>query len=57
MNVSFHALPLETQVQIIVVYIDMALVAIGRFLRVAVPFFAVVMLFFLLWSRRRRRPR
>ena len=59
MNVPFHLLPLETKVQVIIAYADMALVAVGRFLQVPVPLAAVVllaaMIVFLFYSKRSRR--
>ena len=59
MNVPFHLLPLETKVQVIIAYVDMALVSVGRFIQVAMPLAAVVllaaMIVFLFYSKRSRR--
>ena len=57
MNVPFQSLPLETQIQVITVRIDMALDAAGRFLRVAVPLLVIAVVIFAMPSRRRRGPR
>ena len=57
MNVPFQSLPLETQIQVITVRIDMALVAAGRFLHVAVPLLIIAVIIFAMPSRRRRGPR
>jgi hypothetical protein len=57
MNVPFQSLPLETQIQVIIVYIDMALVAAWRFLCVAVPLLIIAMVIFAMPNRRRRGPR
>ena len=57
MNVPFQSLPLETQIQVIIVRVDMALDAAGRFLRVAVPLFLIAVAIFAIPSRRRRKPR
>ncbi len=59
MNVPFQSLPPETQMQIIIAYVDMALVTVGRFLQVAVPLVLIAMIAFLFPSlrKRRRRPR
>ena len=54
MNVPFQSLPLETQIQVITVRIDMALDAAGRFLRVAVPLLVIAVVIFAMPSRRRR---
>ena len=59
MNVPFQSLPPETQMQVIITYVDMALVAIWNFLRIAVPVVIIAMIVFLFPSlrKRRRRPR
>jgi hypothetical protein len=57
MNVPFQSLPLETQIQVVIVYIDMALEAAWRFLRVAVPLLVIAVVVFVMPSRRRRGPR
>ena len=57
MNVPFHFLPLETQTQVIVVYIDMAIDTIWRFIRVAVPLLVIALVIFAIPSRRRRKQR
>ena len=57
MNVPFQSLPLETQIQVVIVYIDMALEAAWRFLRVAVPLLVIAVVIFAMPSRRRRGPR
>ena len=44
MNVPFQSLPLETKVQVIVAYADMALVSVGRFFQAIAPLAAVVLL-------------
>ena len=54
MNVPFQSLALETQIQVIIVYIDMALETAWRFMRVAVPLLAIAMVIFAMPSRRRR---
>lgn len=54
MNVPFQSLPLETQIQVIIVYIDMALEAAWHFLRVAVPLLVIAVVIFAMPSRRRR---
>ena len=54
MNVPFHFLPLETQIQVIVVYIDMAIDTIWSFIRVAVPLLVIALAIFAMPSRRRR---
>ena len=55
MNVPFQSLPSETQMQVIITCVDMALVAIGRFLQVAVPLVLIAMIVFLFPSPKRRR--
>ena len=57
MNVPFHFLPLETQIQVIVVYIDMAIDTIWSFIRVAVPLLVIALVIFAIPSRRRRKQR
>ena len=57
MNVPFQSLPLETQIQVIIVYIDMALVAAWRFLCVAVPLLIIAVVICAMLGRRRRGPR
>lgn len=59
MNVPFQSLPPETQMQVIITCVDMALVAVGRFLQVAVPLALIAMIVFLfpLLRKRRRGPR
>ena len=59
MNVPFQYLSPETQMQVVVAYVDMALVTIWNFLRVAVPVVIIAMIVFLfpLLRKRRRRPR
>ena len=57
MNVLFQFLPLETQIQVIVVYIDMAIDTIWRFIRVAVPLLVIALVIFAIPSRRRRKQR
>ena len=57
MNVPFQSLPLETQIQVVIVYIDMVLEAAWRFLRVAVPLLIIAVVIFAMPSRRRRKPR
>jgi len=57
MNVPFQSLPLETQIQVVIVYIDMVLEAAWRFLRVAVPLLIIAVVIFAMPSRRRRGPR
>ena len=57
MNVPFQSLPLETQIQVVIVYIDMALVAAWRFLCEAVPLLIIAVVVFVMPSRRRRGPR
>ena len=57
MNVPFQSLPLETQIQVVIVYIDMVLEASWRFLRVAVPLLIIAVVIFTMPSRRRRKPR
>ena len=57
MNVPFQFLPLETQIQVIVVYIDMAIDTIWRFIRVAVPLLVIALVIFAIPSRRRRKQR
>ena len=54
MNVPFQSLPLETQIQVIIVYIDMTLEAAWRFMSVAVPLLAIALVIFAMPSRRRR---
>lgn len=53
MNVPFQSLPLETQIQVIIVYIDMALVAAWRFLCVAIPLLIIAVVIFAMPGRRR----
>ena len=55
MNVPFHALPPETQMQVVIACIDMTLVPIGRFLQMAVPLALIAMTVFLFLSPKRRR--
>ena len=55
MNVSFLSLPLETQFQVIILYIDMALVAMGRILSIAIPMIVIAMAVFMFPSRQKRR--
>ena len=43
MNIPFHSLPLETKVQVIIAYADMALVSVGRFFQ-AIALLAVIVL-------------
>ena len=57
MNVPFQSLPLATRIQVVIVYIDMALEAAWRVLRVAVPLLVIAMVIFAIPSRRRRGPR
>ena len=57
MNVPFQSLPLATQIQVVIVYIDMALEAAWRVLRVAVPLLVIAMVIFAIPSRRRWKPR
>ena len=59
MNVPFQYLSPETQMQVIIAYVDMVLVALGRFLQVAVPLVLIAMIVFLFPSlrKRRRKPR
>ena len=57
MNVPFQSLPLETQIQVVIVYIDMALEAAWRVLRVAVPLLIIAVVIFAMPSRRRRKQR
>ncbi len=57
MNVPFQSLSLETQIQVIIVYIDMALVAAWRFLCVAVPLLVIAVVIFAMPCRRRCGPR
>ena len=59
MNVPFQSLPPETQMQVVIACVDMALVVVGRFLQVAVPLLLIAMIVFLFPSlrKRRRRPR
>lgn len=57
MNVPFQSLPLETQVQVVIAYADLALVAIGRFLSVAIPLIMMAIVVFMFPSRNKRRGR
>ena len=57
MKVPFQSLPLATQIQVVIVYIDMALEAAWRVLRVAVPLLVIAVVIFAITSRRRRKPR
>ena len=57
MNVPFQFLPLETQIQVIVVYIDMAIDTIWRFICVAVPLLVIALVIFAIPCRRRRKQR
>ena len=57
MNVPFHTLSLDAQIQVVIVYIDMALEAAWRFLRVAVPLLIIAVVIFAMPSRRRRKQR
>ena len=59
MNVPFQSLPPETQMQVVIACVDMALVVVGRFLQVAVLLLLIAMIVFLFPSlrKRRRRPR
>ena len=56
MNIPFHLMPIETKVQVIIAYADMALVAVWCFLRVAVPLLIVAVAILAILSRRRQRP-
>ena len=55
MNVPFQSLPLETQIQVVIVYIDMVLEAAWRVLRVAVPLLIIAVVIFAMPRRRRRK--
>jgi len=57
MNVPFHTLSLDAQIQVVIVYIDMAIEAAWRVLRVAVPLLVIAVVIFAMPSRRRRGPR
>ena len=57
MNVPFQSLPMEIQIQVIIVYIDMALVAVWRFLCVTAPLLIIAVVIFAMPGRRRRGPR
>lgn len=57
MNVPFQSLPLETQIQVVIVYIDMAIMAVWRFLCVAVPLLIIAVVIFATPGRRRRGSR
>ena len=57
MNVPFQSLPLETQIQVVIVYIDMAIMAVWLFLCVAVPLLIIAVVIFAMPGRRRRGPR
>ena len=57
MNVPFQSLPPETQMQVVITYVDMALIAVGRFLQVAVPVALIAMIVFMFPSPRKRRRR
>lgn len=55
MNVPFQYLSPETQMQVVVAYVDMALVTIWNVLRVAMPVVIMAMIVFLFSSLRKRR--
>ena len=55
MNVPFQSLSPETQMQVVIAYVDMALVTVGWFLQVAVPLVLITMIAFLFSSLRKRR--
>ena len=55
MNVPFQSLSPETQMQVVITYVDMELVSIGRFLQVAVPLALIAMIVVLFPSPKRRR--
>ena len=55
MNVPFQSLSLETQIQVVIVYIDMALAAVGQFLSIAVPLIVMSIIVFMLPSPNKRR--
>ena len=57
MNIPFHLMSLETKVQVIIAYADMALVAVWCFLRVAVPLLIVAVAILAILSRRRQKSR
>ena len=57
MNVPFQSLPQTTQIQVVIVYIDMAIEAAWRVLRVAVPLLIIAVVIFAIPSRRRRKLR
>ena len=57
MNIPFHLMPLETKVQVVILYIDMTLIAVWRCLRVAVPLLIVAVAILAILSQRRQRPR
>ena len=44
MNIPFHLMSLETKVQVIIAYADMALVSAGRFFQPTAPLAIVVVL-------------
>ena len=54
MNVPFQSLTLETQIQVVVVYIDMVLETAWRFLRVAIPLLVIFVVIFAMPRQRRR---
>jgi len=55
MNVPFQSLPREIQIQVIIVYIDMALATVGRFLSISVPLIVMTIIVFMFPSRNKRR--
>ena len=57
MNVPFQLLSLGTKVQVIIAYADMALVAVWRFLCVAVPLLIIAAAILAILSRRRQKSR
>ena len=57
MNVPFQSLSPETQMQVIVAYVDMALVTIWNVLRIAMPVVIMAIIVFLFPSLRKRRCR
>ena len=59
MNVPFQSLSPESQMQVIIAYVDMALVTIWNVLRIAMPvvIMAIIVFLFPLLRKRRRKPR
>ena len=57
MNLPFQSLPLEMQMQVVILYIDMTLIAVWRCLRVAVPLLIVAVAILAILSQRRQKPR